>query len=780
MKTTIGVLRYNRPSKTFIRKITPAAIAFLFVIGLLGSAFPTAAASPDLQIIPITWNVVGLDENDVTRGPNTFNVGARICNRGDAIATNLAIGFFWDNPNPYINLVNPTITEQIFSALSIGSCVDAYFPIVITRDVNAYDSSASYYLAVVADDVNTKYSPPNREIYVERLQASSTLSISSIQGATRVLVGEVYEFVVTSQTAAEDYEQLVHFMNLPENILRLVEVRSRYERPALATNDTLYADACGWDNDVTSPTYRSCIGPPNYITGDVGGPIVTTYTVEVLTTGTVNLVPILYGFNDGDYEYNQDYGADTLSVTAVEASIIGIPIVQIPATPTLVATTPTTTITPTATGTIVANPAMSKVGNRSQLSFGQSLTFTINIRNNGTAPALDVRFSDSLEAYTYLRVSSATTTQGTVSIEGTSGRTVVANLGTIRPNEVVTITFQISVITTPATTQSLFNTATITFEWPEGTTRQTRSATSSVFTVIGTRTLPGTGELPLEAETDRSNDKILLISLSLGGLLFFGLIYWLMRKRAGKGWFWGIGGLLTILAFMAVYTSACQPTQPVNDLQIDLESSELSPDHPAAPTETINPLMTLPAYLFGTPSAIETLPSYPIPSPTLMSESDDGSLPDTSPIVRIVIPSIDVDTKVAYVPFDGHTWMIQGLREEVAWMGDTSWPGLGGNTGLAGHITVRDLGNGPFRYLGDLLQNDVIYLYTENNVYTYSVREKRVVDQADLSVVEPTDSAQITLITCLEWDEDLEIYIKRLAVMADLVRTDTLVASVQD
>lgn len=780
MKKTIGVLRYHLPSKTIIRMITPAVIGLLLVIGLLGSAFPSAAAAPNLEIIPITWNVVGLDANDVTRGPNTFTVGARICNKGDAIATNLAIGFFWDTPNPYINLVNPSINEHNFPSLAIGSCVDAYFPIVITRDVNAYDASASYYLAVVADDINTIYSPPNREIYVERLQASSTLSISSIQGPTRVLVGELYEFVVTSQTAAEDYEQLVHFMNLPENILRLVEVRSRYERPALATNDTFYADACGWDNDLTSSTYRSCIGPPNYITGDVGGPIVTTYTVEVLTTGTVNLVPILYGYNDGDYEYNQDYGADTLTVTAIESTFIGIPVVVNPATPTLVATTPTITLTPTATGTIVANPAMSKVGNRSQLSFGQSLTFTINIRNNGTAPALDVRFSDSLEAYTYLRVSNATTTQGTVSIEGTTGRTVVANLGTIRPNEVVTITFQISVITTPATTQSLFNTATITFEWPEGTTRQTRSATSSVFTVIGSRTLPGTGELPLEAEKDQSKDRILPISLSLGGMVILGLIFWLMRKRSGKGWFWGIGGLLTILAVLMVYTSACQPTQPINDLEIDLESSELSLEYPTTPTETINPLMTLPSYLFGTPSAIETLPSYPIPTPTLVSENDEGVLPDTSPIIRIVIPSINVDTKVAYVPFDGHTWMIQGLREEVAWMGDTSWPGLGGNTGLAGHITVRDLGNGPFRYLGDLIQNDVVYLYTEENVYTYSVREKRVVDQADLSVVEPTDSAQITLITCLEWDEDLEIYIKRLAVMADLVKTDALIASVQD
>jgi LPXTG-site transpeptidase (sortase) family protein len=236
------------------------------------------------------------------------------------------------------------------------------------------------------------------------------------------------------------------------------------------------------------------------------------------------------------------------------------------------------------------------------------------------------------------------------------------------------------------------------------------------------------------------------------------------------------------MAALVVYLSACQANQPGVDLEINVDGGEFSQvtSIDAVPTETINPLITLPAYLFSTPQAVETLPSYPIPTPSLVPQPKDGNTPDTSPVVRIVIPSLDIDAKVAYVPFDGQTWMIQGLREEVAWMGNTSWPGLGGNTGLAGHVTVRGLGNGPFRNLADLLQNDVIYLYTEENIYTYSVREKLVVDQADLSVVDPTDIAQITLITCLDWDEDLEIYIKRLAVMADLVRTDALFVSSND
>jgi LPXTG-site transpeptidase (sortase) family protein len=784
MKTNMLVHRYHGSSKAFWRRITPAVSALFIIIGFFGSALPSTAAVPDLEIIPITWNVIGLDADDVTRGPNTFYVGARICNNGDAATINLAVGFFWGTPSPYINLANPEKNEFLFPLLAINSCTDVYFPIVVTRDTNAYDSSASFYLAATADNMSAPvYSPDNREIYVERLTATQKLSITNITGSNRLVVGNTYDFTVISSTIIGDttnpYQQMVHFLILPDQIFRLVEVRSTYTLPAFATNDKIYADACGWENDVTSSDYRSCVGPANYITGRVGGTVITTYSVEVLATGTATLIPTLYGYNDGNYEYNQDYGADSLSVTAVEASVISIPIIQNPATPTVVEATPTQTVTPTATGTIIANPAMAKVANRTQLSFGQTLTFTITVRNNGTAPALKVRLSDSLEAYSYLRVSNPTTTQGTAKIEGTANRTVIAEIGTINPNQVVTVTFQISVITTPATTQSLFNTATITFEWPEGTTSQTRSATSSVFTVRGGSTLPGTGELPLETSPNWSKAYALPTIIILGGLAVLALVLLARKIRPGKNWFWGIWMLLSGMAVLVVILSACQASQPGADLQINMDGSELSqaPGYNAAPTETINPLITLPAYLFGTPQAEDTLPSFPVPTPTLLPETEDGNTPDTSPIVRIVIPSLDLDAKVAYVPFDGQTWMIQGLREEVAWMGNTSWPGLGGNTGLAGHITVRELGNGPFRYLGDVVQNDAVYLYTEENIYTYSVREKRVVDQADLSVIESTDTAQITLITCLEWDEELEIYIKRLAVIADLVRTDALFVS---
>ena len=107
-------------------------------------------------------------------------------------------------------------------------------------------------------------------------------------------------------------------------------------------------------------------------------------------------------------------------------------------------------------------------------------------------------------------------------------------------------------------------------------------------------------------------------------------------------------------------------------------------------------------------------------------------------------------------------------------MGDTSWPGLGGNTALAGHVTLRNGGDGPFRNLDQLQPNDVVTLYTDKNVYSYRVRESRVVSDFDMTVIQPTEKPQLTLITCIHFDPDLKQYTDRLIVFADLVEVTAM------
>jgi LPXTG-site transpeptidase (sortase) family protein len=188
----------------------------------------------------------------------------------------------------------------------------------------------------------------------------------------------------------------------------------------------------------------------------------------------------------------------------------------------------------------------------------------------------------------------------------------------------------------------------------------------------------------------------------------------------------------------------------------------------------------LPVYRHITPEPFATLPSYPIPIPTI------GATPgiitetlDTSPIVRLIIPTLQVDAEVKYVPWDStlETWLISGLHQEIAWLGGTSWPGLGSNTVLAAHVTIRDYGNGPFRYLDKLAEGDEITVYTNAKIYTYRVRETMIVGESDLWVTTPTENSQLTLITCTDWSRDFQLYLKRLIIFADLVRSDPITAS---
>jgi sortase A len=141
------------------------------------------------------------------------------------------------------------------------------------------------------------------------------------------------------------------------------------------------------------------------------------------------------------------------------------------------------------------------------------------------------------------------------------------------------------------------------------------------------------------------------------------------------------------------------------------------------------------------------------------------------------VPAIGLDTVVKYVPFDGLTWMIAGLHQEVAWMGDTSWPGLGGNTALAGHITLRTGGDGPFRHLDLLAAGDEITLATDQNIYLYRVVESRVVDETDLSILQSSGGSRLTLITCSDWNGTTGFYMRRLAVSAELVETTPIKAA---
>ncbi len=82
------------------------------------------------------------------------------------------------------------------------------------------------------------------------------------------------------------------------------------------------------------------------------------------------------------------------------------------------------------------------------------------------------------------------------------------------------------------------------------------------------------------------------------------------------------------------------------------------------------------------------------------------------------------------------------LNRGAGWIEGTALPGQPGNVGIAGH---RD---GFFRGLKDVKVGDAVELETLRGNESYRIDDIRIVDPDDVSVLEPTSSSTITMVTC--------------------------------
>jgi hypothetical protein len=298
-----------------------AGMRFLRLCGLVvlvgvftAVAAASAQAAATLTVTGITWNVIGLDSNKVTSGPNQFPVGMRVCNGGASAATNTTATFTWDSANQYISLLeSPTIA---IGTLAAGGCSDVYWTAVVARDSAAYDTTRQYHVTVSADSTASVSTPTPRELYVEHLVSQNRNSLTNITGPASVRVGTRITEVLNASTATNGYEQLTAASLWPTSMFRVVSTSTTYTAPAGGTNDKLYADACGWDPVPTSPTYNSCVGPAGISGGKAGGTIQTTYVLDVIGAGSTTVNTEVYDFSGSSFHYNSDYSTNVFSITA--------------------------------------------------------------------------------------------------------------------------------------------------------------------------------------------------------------------------------------------------------------------------------------------------------------------------------------------------------------------------------------------------------------------------------------------------------------------------------
>jgi len=171
-----------------------------------------------------------------------------------------------------------------------------------------------------------------------------------------------------------------------------------------------------------------------------------------------------------------------------------------------------------------------------------------------------------------------------------------------------------------------------------------------------------------------------------------------------------------------------------------------APTHPVAPTVQAN----LPA------AATATLP--PPTNTPLPAISISDSVP-----VRIVIPSIKVDSVIKEVELQVDTWQVADYA--VGHHESSARPGQQGNVVMAGH---RDIRGSVFRNLDKLKPKDVILVYTKTKVYRYIVSDSHIVKPSAVGVMSQTSDYRLTLITCTP----IGIASHRIIVVAQLEHND--------
>ena len=425
---------------------------------------------------------------------------------------------------------------------------------------------------------------------------------------------------------------------------------------------------------------------------------------------------------------------------------------------------------------------------------GENVNFRLRIENGGTETIYNLRLTDIFPAE--LDMSSATTNRGTATLN-TGTRTLEVTIPSLGIDESATILVTSKVNSSVTTAKVIRNIASLT-ALPIGTI----GSNAVRFRVLPSSALPGTGDLqpadwtPAEPAARQKPGLALILGLIAGaGLALTGLIslclgfYARSHRPLRAASYMRLGGVLILAAFL-VSAAGCTVDQLANKQpQLAIVTGQ-KPQHATPishlPTPTLAlgaslpsglPTPTVDPNLFQLTATPAILPDYPVPAPTeIPMQGPEGIPPDSSNVNRIVIPVLGLDTVVKFVPFSDGTWLIAGLKQEVAWMGDTSWPGLGGNTGFAGHVDLVTGEKGPFWNLKDLKAGDEVTLHTDNNLFKYVVREQQVVDDWDMSVIEPTEKPQITLITCTGWDSEMRLYLKRLIVYADLLGVQPLVS----
>ena len=141
--------------------------------------------------------------------------------------------------------------------------------------------------------------------------------------------------------------------------------------------------------------------------------------------------------------------------------------------------------------------------------------------------------------------------------------------------------------------------------------------------------------------------------------------------------------------------------------------------------------------------------------------------------ITLEIPSLSVKIPIVGVPFKDGKWNVSWLGKQAGWLEGSAFPSWKGNSVLTSHVYLSNGLPGPFVNLNKLKFGDKVIVHAYGQKYIFEVRANAVVEPNNASIFKHEEKSWLTLLTCKEYNEKTNTYLKRVLVRAVLVKVES-------
>lgn len=156
---------------------------------------------------------------------------------------------------------------------------------------------------------------------------------------------------------------------------------------------------------------------------------------------------------------------------------------------------------------------------------------------------------------------------------------------------------------------------------------------------------------------------------------------------------------------------------------------------------------------------------------------EPGEVVPASP--TLVIPKLGVTAPILFINTYDEATIEDNLRNGVVHYFETAEPGKVGNAFITGHSSNYWWQTGAYNYifanLDKMTVGDQAKIYYDGNKFLYQVKDIKVVEPTDLSVLDQTSKPTLTLMTCTPPGTSWKRLIVTLDQIAPLYKAPTIV-----